>query len=312
MKIAIRGASGFIGSNLAKKIISQKDYEKLILITRNKNKRELGELVENHKGVRIVQCHNLDSDCLKKAVADCDLIYDLSGLAYHLNSRDSLKDQITNNSLSAFVLGSAIRADQRLIWTSTCAVHSYLKTSYAFSKMLGEEFLRGLSQGNIKILRISDVYGPGQDISAKIINPKIPARRIQRFVCAYKLIRDGQTDWIPQKDKKLHGFYKEQDSIVQEIKNDFVYPTFIEDIVDILLKAKNLKTKETVYELWGNRISNYKVVTIIQNYFRTKVILKVKGKRLYPKYLKERDFLKLGINPSRLTSFEEGLPSLLK
>lgn len=318
MNVAVRGASGFIGSHLAKKIIEENNYKKLILITRNKNNKKVNKFVRNKGKVEIAQCDNLDSFQLKKIIKGCDLVYDLSGLAYQTFSKDALSKQVIENSMSALVLGSVLDRRQRLVWVSTSAVYTYLNSpssfytqSYAFSKYLGEEFLKKFSKGRLKILRISDVYGPGQDVSEKMINPQIPARRIQRFISAYRLISQKRTGWIPKKGKSLHGFYKKGNKIFHEISNDFVYPTYIDDVVVFLINAGKTKDKKVAYELIGERLSNLEIVRIIQNLLKTKIEIKVRNTDIKPLKKKESHFRKLGINPNSLTTFSEGLAKWL-
>ncbi len=314
MKIAIRGASGFIGSSLTKKIIKENNYEKLLLITRNKKNRRLNDLVKNKEGVNIAECDYLNPPQLKKIIENYDLIYDLSGLAFQIASKDAFTKQIIGNSLNALVLGSILERYQRLVWVSTSAVRLYLDypdssytNSYAFSKYLGEEFLKKGSKGNIKILRISDVYGPGQDISRKMIDPQLPARRIQRFVAAYKLISRNKTSWIPSKGKRVNGFYKKGSKVVHEINNDFVYPTFIDDVVRVLINAGRTKNKKITYDLYGSKLSNLEMVGIIQNFFDVEVEIRIRNVKVNSIEKKESNFRNLGINPDSITTFSDGL-----
>lgn len=182
-----------------------------------------------------------------------------------------------------------------------------LKFSYAFSKYLGQKILSKMLSGNVKILKLSDVYGPGQDISERVLVQTVPARRIQRFVAAHKLISEGKTDWIPDMGKKHLGFYKNKGGkIIQEIWADTVSPTYIEDVCRILLKAATLEnSKKIILDASGKNMSNKEIVWTIRDLFATKVEIKEVGNpSAAPENPQSYNSL---VMSNAFISFEEGL-----
>ncbi len=182
-----------------------------------------------------------------------------------------------------------------------------LDYSYAFSKYLGEKTLRSLARKNIKILRISDVYGKGQDVSYPVINPKVRARRIQRFVAAYNLISKKSTGWIRSKN---HGFIKDSETITQEIRNDSVFPTYIDDVIQMILTAASMNTEQMLFEATGVKISNKKMAETIKDFFQVKV--KIVQKNSKSIFLKEKSKdRRILLGSRQATSFREGLQKWL-
>lgn len=365
--IVIIGATGFIGSNLASCLIKQKIFKTLTLISR----RSKPKLQETSRQIRLVQCDHLDFKQLQKTIAKADIIFDTAGLAWqhpglwHSTRTDLLLEQIVQNTLSAYMIGTLTKPDQVLVWISTNAVdvmkaelssiqniileketdrivesilsnkkllktpvkalelfawniiykhilHSFsyaLEFSYAYSKYLGQKILERLSRDNIRILKISDVYGPGQDISSRMIDPYVRARRIQRFVALHNLIRLGTTNWIPNEKKRLHGFYKNQKgNIIQEIRNDYVFPTSIDDILTIMIHVSKMKKfKKTVFELSGKKISNIKMTETIRNFFKTDVTIKLNMDKTVRIQRESDDLHLLGGPRISLLSFKKGL-----
>jgi hypothetical protein len=185
-----------------------------------------------------------------------------------------------------------------------------LDYSYAYSKYLAEKILIRLSLGNIKVLRISDVYGPGQDISSSVINPDVPARRIQRFVAAYKLIAEENKDWIPVKGDGLHGFYKNNNEIIQEIWNDSVFPTYVDDVIDMTLQASRLpKGGQTVFETAGKKMGNKKMAAAIRDFFKVNVLIRGHGK--ISAVQKKSNDVPILLESKSPTSFNKGLQKWL-
>lgn len=182
--------------------------------------------------------------------------------------------------------------------------------SYAFSKYLGQKVLERVSQGNIRVLKISDVYGPGQDISSKVLDPKVPARRIQRFVASYRAISEGDTDWIPQDGKQLHGFYRKGDKIFQDVWSDFVFPTYVSDVCEMMIRASRLEnTGRTLFEVTGPKLNNYDMATAIRDFYDAPV--KVRSIGTHIDVLEKSQHLGFLDMARRMTPFDQGLKTWL-
>lgn len=182
-----------------------------------------------------------------------------------------------------------------------------LDYSYAYSKYLAEKTLARLSSGNIRVLRVSDIYGQRQDISSLVIDPTARARRIQRFVAAYKLISEKQIDWIPMRGKNLYGFYRHNKRITQEVWDDFVFPTYIDDVLSMMILASTLHVgNQTILEVSGKKIKNTKMIKTIKNFFKVNVSIKIKPHAFPQVKEKSKDVKKL-FSKKRLRSFSQGL-----
>ncbi len=188
-----------------------------------------------------------------------------------------------------------------------------LDYSYAYSKYLGEKILIRLSNQNIKIVRISDAYGPGQSISFNAINPDVQARRIQRFVAAYRLISQNKIDWIPRDGKGLHGFHRSKDKrIFHEVWRDKVFPTYIKDICQTLTNVGESANKtQVLYQLRVEGLMTKELSKIIRDFFKASVNIKQEGIKRIDFKTKLKDS-----NPSVLmskpTSFKDGLRKWMK
>ena len=366
-QIAILGAGGFIGRNLLTDLLLEKNSNQIIMVPL-RNPKNLGVF---NKRIISRQCDHLDIKKLKLIMRRVEVIYHTAGLAWQhsfktdFSQLDLLIEQLLQNSISAYFLGSILRKHQRLVWTSTSAIDSMfdaltraqrtmledevesfieslfvqknlysastsslkntvwklvvkhilysfsfaLEFSYAYSKYVGQKILQKLADGNIKILKISDVYGPGQNISADLIKKNIPARRIQRFVALHALISGGYTSWIPSQKNKIHGFYKtNRNHIVQEIRNDILFPTYIDDVVYMIKKAAQANTTiKSVLQLNGNKVENNNIGKEIRNFCKTNVMIQLVNNAKV-KYIKRKDDLStLNIKRKSLIDFKTGL-----
>lgn len=114
--------------------------------------------------------------------------------------------------------------------------------SYAYSKLLGQRILEIIAREDgkdIRVLKISDVYGPGQGLGPEYWDPaslnKQAARRPQLFMAVYEAIATGlYRPW--ELDRPSAGFGKGLPA-QQTIYNDFAAPTYVDDVVRMMHRA---------------------------------------------------------------------------
>ncbi|MFH1847793.1 MAG: alpha/beta fold hydrolase [Candidatus Omnitrophota bacterium] len=147
------------------------------------------------------------------------------------------------------------------------AVSYAVEFSYPYSKLLGQRVLEMISKEDLKdivVVKISDVYGPGQSIGAEALEPGTPARRQQVFTAAHIAVKDGS--W----GGGNHGF---EDAARQNVWNDYVAPTYIDDAVEMLFRASvvTLPDNKVVVEATSPWIPNIEMARAVRDAVGTDV-----------------------------------------
>jgi UDP-glucose 4-epimerase len=253
-KVAITGGAGFIGSNLASRLISE-GYDVVIvddlssgLIT-NIDKR-----VSKFEHVSIT-----DLKRLRTALSDC-------GTIFHLAARGSVPRSISNpiatndvNLLGTLnVLETARETGAHVIFSSSSSVYGrnlqlpkdesmWLgpMTPYAASKLSGESYVQayGTSYGvPVTILRFFNVFGPRQrpDHQYAAVLPK--------------------WIWLALHDKPIEVFGDGTST------RDF---TYVDTVVDVgmLAMQKRITTEGALNVAFGNRVSLSYVLDLLRDRF---------------------------------------------
>lgn len=183
--------------------------------------------------------------------------------------------------------------------------------SYAYSKYIGQLLLVRKPNKNIRVLKISDVYGPGQDISATILNPLLPARRIQRYLAAFLQIKNKNLQWIP-KVGDMYGFTRnESDIITQKIWSDWVLPTHVADVCEIILRALDLDIPKNILEVNGHIMENSELMETLQAHCKTNVKTVTCDPLGFTMKEHSQDLMLLGMDPKHLISLDEGISDWL-
>ncbi|MBI3615001.1 MAG: hypothetical protein HY211_00615 [Candidatus Omnitrophica bacterium] len=201
--------------------------------------------------------------------------------------------------------------------------------SYPYSKLLGQRILEIIGQGgkkDIRVLKISDVYGPGQGLGPMVWNPRHKpnpqaARRPQWFLAVYEAIREGRyRPWMrkqPEGKGPEGGFRKVSGQIQQEILDDYAAPTHIDDVVEMLYRASAIELPtqpepQVVLSVSAPWIPNVEMAKQISNVVGVKVLGKeievVPGRQVLrdkPPSASE-DLAFLGMQ-GRLVPFQEGI-----
>jgi nucleoside-diphosphate-sugar epimerase len=223
--------------------------------------------------------------------------------------------ELTTDAASAQAISSALEKVSYNLFplspTSKESQYYSLEFSYAYSKWLGQTILEKLSKGKTRILKISDVYGPGQDISAAILDPQLPARRIQRYLAAYQAIQQKNTAWIP-KNSELFGFQQDAaGNITQNIWSDWVFPTHLKDVSTLLVRSIFTKNTKTVFQVSGNRVSNSELMYFLRDYFKAQVQIIESAPLDFEMTQHSEDLELLGMKTSTLMSLETGIKEWL-
>lgn len=179
--------------------------------------------------------------------------------------------------------------------------------SYAYTKYIGQLLLTRVPNKNIRILKISDVYGPGQDISEQILDPLLPARRAQRYCAAYQQIKNGTITWIPE-GGQLYGFTRDaQSKVTQHIWSDWVLPTHVSDVCEMICRALDPQITQSVLNVNGNILTNRELMETLQEYFGTTVDIQEDAPLGFTMQQHSEDLARLGMSDKSLIPFKNGL-----
>ncbi|WP_025209836.1 NAD-dependent epimerase/dehydratase family protein [Hippea sp. KM1] len=158
MRVFLTGATGFVGINTAKRLISE--GHEVVAFVRNRQAAEelLGRRVE------IVVGSIEDTDAIVEGLNGCDTVIHIAGQikAHNLNSLYN-----TNRIGSRNVAIASRRLGiKSIVYVSSLAARGPdgaggVVSHYGYSKRLGElEFIHNLFDTNLKIIRPPIVYGP--------------------------------------------------------------------------------------------------------------------------------------------------------
>ncbi len=170
LKVLVTGATGFIGSHIADKLLA-KGYEVRCIARKTSNLRWL-----ENKNIEIIQASLSDKQSLVKAVEGVDYIYHVAGLTFARNfdeflvgNRDATRNLIEvaakhAPNLKRFlflssqtVVGPSVSFDDPITEDTLCKpLTSYGKSKHAAE----EEILKMKGQVPFTIVRAPAVYGP--------------------------------------------------------------------------------------------------------------------------------------------------------
>jgi len=172
-KIAlITGATGFIGSHLAKRLQQKEDVQVRALARTPAKAQSLDEL-----GVELVQGDITDATSVQLAIQDCDLVFHAAAYVGEASDEKAVWD--VNVAGTRNVVNAAVATKvERFVHLSSCAVYGSLQQmnidettpirrtgrGYHDSKVAAEEVVfDAYRQHHLPAVaaRISQVYGPG-------------------------------------------------------------------------------------------------------------------------------------------------------
>lgn len=176
LKICITGGAGFIGSNLARRLLKESID---VRIVDNMSTGKIGNISDTKNSVEFEKISILDTKNLSSAFKGCDTAMHLAAKTTTTgsmnNEKETLKTNIegTKNAMDA-CLSAGVK---KVIFASSAAVYAESKTPikeshptdprtpYGVSKLEAERIIQEYGKNHgIKfcILRLFNVYGPGQ------------------------------------------------------------------------------------------------------------------------------------------------------
>ncbi len=153
-KVVVFGGTGFIGSHLINHLC--KNSCQIDVITRS-NKRKLDFFLGSEPGqVKLKKIQSFERDHLDKLINGADVVFNLIGILYESN-KTSFSDAHIN--IPREIAASAKRVNVRnLVHLSALNIEKSSRSSYASSKLLGEEAVKD-NFPNCLIVRPSVVFG---------------------------------------------------------------------------------------------------------------------------------------------------------
>ncbi|MBN1645257.1 NAD-dependent epimerase/dehydratase family protein [Candidatus Woesearchaeota archaeon] len=183
--ILITGAGGHIGINLLKSVI--KKYENICILERCVSK-ELRSLIKDNN-IKLIECDLTNRENLLKFQSDfekIDIILHLAAYVPKSKDEDNEESAKKVNVSGTMNLVKLLKKGCRFVFISTCETYGIPRqgiifethpqnplSNYGKSKVIAENFLKEYTKENdiqLVILRLTNVYGPGEVLNRAILN----------------------------------------------------------------------------------------------------------------------------------------------
>lgn len=176
MRVLITGGAGYVGTEVTRKLSSQKEIEKILIydnLSKGHHNFFIGHGYPENK-VQFVPGEILDSRLLKKLMKDCDIVIHLAAkVTTPFSNTDPHFFEQVNHWGTAEVVYAAEDSDiSKFIYLSSTSVYGakndladestlpFPKTFYGVSKLRGEEHVNRLQEKkDAIIIRGGNVYG---------------------------------------------------------------------------------------------------------------------------------------------------------
>jgi UDP-glucuronate decarboxylase len=282
MKILVLGGSGFIGSNLCRKLIEQGNTVYCLDDFSTSSKNNLSCIIKNEN------FHLINHDIRKEInILDVNQIYNLaSPAAPEHYRRDPLKTLETNIYGTKNALELATKLDIPMMHSSTVRVFEYdhtgLNSCYTEGKRVAEtlcnEYRKKYST-KVKIARLKSIYGQNMSINDSRVIPQFIMKSLKN------------------EDLFLFGNGEQKDSFC-----------YIDDFIEVFIKFMNTETLENTLNIGNQSLTTIKelvnVVLKITN-SNSKIIFKENGKNFEFDIDFKKSYDILSWYPK--TSLEEGI-----
>lgn len=129
MKYFITGGAGFIGSNMADRLLSEPGNEVTVYDNFSTGRREFLEDALKNPGFTLVEGDNLDKEKLTKAMAGCEFVFHFAANADVRMGTEHPGKDLEQNTVATFNVLEAMRANgiKRIGFSSTGSVYGEAK-----------------------------------------------------------------------------------------------------------------------------------------------------------------------------------------
>ena len=237
MKVVVFGGSGFLGSHVCDKL-SDAGYKVVIFDCKESSfKRPEQEMIVGDI---------LDEKIVKKAVKDCKIVYNFSGIADVEKASKNPLESVKTNILGNSVIIEACRKTEikRFVYASSLYVYSKAGSFYRSTKQSCESIIENYNEVYglpYTILRYGSLYGPRADEGNFI------SKIIKQAITEGKIVREGDGEDIRE---YIHVYDAAKGSV--EILSD----DFINQYV-IVTGNQQMKVRDLMYmirEMLDNKI----------------------------------------------------------
>jgi nucleoside-diphosphate-sugar epimerase len=262
MKYLVTGGAGFIGSNIVRRLLKEKNARIVVFDNFSTGKRENLTDFVNDRRVEIIEGDLRDSSLIIEASRGVDIIFHEAALP---SVTRSVKAPFTTNDVNVtgtlkLLQSARINHVRRVIYASSSSIYGDSKTlpktedmkpnplsPYAVSKLAGEYYMNVYNRLygiETVILRYFNVYGPYQDPNSEYSG--VIAKFIKAFMNNQQITVYGDG----------------------EQSRDF---TYVDDVVEAnILAAKSKISGEVFNVAGGNRHSLNYMIGILKKIFNKK------------------------------------------
>ena len=178
MKYFITGGAGFIGSNMADRLLSEPENEVVVYDNFSTGRREFLEDALKNPRFTLIEGDNLDLDKLTESMKGCEFVFHFAANADVRMGCEHPKKDLEQNTIATFNVLEAMRANgiKRMGFSSTGSVYGEaeviptpedapfpIQTSlYGASKLAGEGLLAAYAEGfdyQVYIFRFVSILG---------------------------------------------------------------------------------------------------------------------------------------------------------
>lgn len=178
MKYFITGGAGFIGSNMADRLLKEPENEVVVYDNFSTGRREFLEEAQKNPRFQLIEGDNLDEKRLTEAMAGCDFVFHFAANADVRMGLEHPRKDLEQNTIATFNVLEAMRANgiKRIGFSSTGSVYGEatviptpedapfpIQTSlYGASKLACEGLLASYAEGfdyQVYIFRFVSILG---------------------------------------------------------------------------------------------------------------------------------------------------------